>query len=54
MYIDVGETTSVTASIQAVLSIVNIVDDTEFVVDVLQAGGTASGLKVAVTGTKVV
>ena len=54
MYIDVGETTSVTASTQAVLSILNIVDDTEFTVDVLQAGGTASGLKVAVTGTKVV
>lgn len=55
MHIDPGERTSVTAITQSVLSIINIVDDTEFTVDVLQAGGgTASGLKVAVTGTKVV
>jgi hypothetical protein len=53
MHIDVGETTSVTAVTQSVLSIVNIPDDQEFTVDVSQAGGTASGLKVAVTGTKV-
>ena len=53
MHIDIGETTSVTAVTQAVLSTINIPDDTEFTVDVLQAGGTASGLKVAVTGLKV-
>ena len=54
MHIDPTETTSVTAQTQAVLTIINIVDDTEFTVDVLQADGTSSGLKVAVTGTKVV
>ncbi len=54
MHIDIGETTSVTAVTQSVLNIINIVDDTEFRIDVLQAGGGASGLKVAVTGAKVV
>jgi hypothetical protein len=54
MYIDIGETTSFTSAIQSVLSIPSVVDDTEFTVDVLQAGGTASGLKVAVTGAKVI
>jgi hypothetical protein len=54
MHIDVGERTSVTAVTQPVLSIVNIVDDTEFFVDVLQGDTQAAGLKVAVTGTKVV
>jgi hypothetical protein len=54
IHIDIGETTSVTAVTQSVLSIINIVDDQEFVPAVLQAGGTASGLKVAVTGNKVV
>jgi len=54
MHIDVGERTSVTAVTQPILSIVNIVDDTEFFVDVLQGDVQAAGLKVAVTGTKVV
>lgn len=56
MHIEPGERTSVTAATQAVLAIPNIVDDTEFTVDVLQVGSTfaGSGLKVAVTGTKVV
>ena len=47
MHIDPGERTSVTAITQPVLSIINIADDTEFTVDVLQADGTSSGLKVA-------
>jgi hypothetical protein len=54
IHIDIGETTSVTAVTQSVLGIINIVDDQEFAPAVLQAGGTASGLKVAVTGNKVV
>lgn len=54
MHIDPNEATSVTATIQPTLSVINIVDDTEFTVSVLQADGTSTGLKVAVTGTKVV
>ena len=54
MHIDPGESTSVTAVTQAVLGIINIPDDQEFTVDVLQADGESTGLKVAVTGAKVV
>ena len=56
MHIDSTERTSVTAITQAVLNIINIVDDTEFTVDVLQIGSSTAGtgLKVAVTGTKVI
>lgn len=56
MHIDPSERTSVTAIIQSVLNIVNIVDDTEFTVDVSQIGSiiAGAGLKVAVTGSKVI
>ena len=54
MYIDASHKTSVTSVTQSVLSLINMSDDTEFLVDVLQADGESSGLKVAVTGTKVV
>ena len=55
MYIDAGEKTSVTASIQSVLTITDIPDDAEFLPYVTQVGSSTAGtgLKVAVTGIKV-
>jgi len=52
--IDIGETTSVTAAVPAILDITDVPDDAEFTVFVTQIGSTfaGSGLKVAVTGTK--
>ena len=54
LHIDAGHKTSVTSATQSVLSVINIVDDTEFTVSVLQVGATEAGkgLKVAVTGAK--
>jgi hypothetical protein len=56
IYIDAGETTSVTAVTQSVLNLTYIPDDAEFLPYITQVGSTfgGSGLKVALSGVKVI
>jgi hypothetical protein len=56
LHIDPGSKTSVGSATPAVIAITNVPDDAEFLPFILQAGSTipGSGLKIAVTGTKVV
>jgi len=54
--IDIGSKTSVGSAVPAVLSVTEVPDDAEFTVFITQVGSavTGSGVKVALTGTKVV
>jgi hypothetical protein len=50
--IDVGEKTSVTAAVPAVISDVNLADDAEMTIDIDTAGTGAKGLKLYLIGTR--
>lgn len=54
--IDIGSKTSVGSAVPAVLSVTSVPDDAEFTVFIagVGSGTTGSGVKVAITGTKVV
>ena len=56
LHIDSGDKTSVGSATPAVLSVTAVPDDAEFLVYITQIGATiaGTGLKIAVTGTKVV